>query len=830
MRINSPNFDAANNAASKEIRLVIEILFDTPVYITSHTGIDVIGDVLDGMLKKTSASSQKLNPLEARSEIGSISFEAVDIGGAVTDKLREKDVAGEGLRGTFVRLWLGYPELPFVQYRLEQTQVIDKPVEFDGGTYKFKCRDILREARKDIFDLASTRVSQDFLIGETATLNVLTTDRFEAATHGPEWGLDPSSTVYYLQIIKDKQFEIISATGKTSNTFTSLTRALFGTTEIDHTVPAGGSTPTTGPEVRELVYLEGTGPHVAYQLLTGKNFSDVDVLPSSWHLGIDPAYVDKTSFENIGEDLHDTADANKGFFLRAEGIKKTDGKRFIETEICRLMSCYPLVGPDGKIYLRKMQSALSTATYVDTLDNTNITKASGYSHNLDDVKNVIVVDWAYLATVNDQDPGFYRTSYLIDADSVTKNKGESKHYSMKFKMLHSARHTQSTLNTALNGIRDRHAGPPERIKLDLLPSKNNIEVGDVARVNLTHLRDYQGPANLDRPMEVQQRTIDQVNQRVTVAMFGSSAEASPLGLSDGGGGPGGFELPDDWYTANVVELGTELSTVLTIDGSGFVTADGTLNGSLASRTVFYYDGDLTIQSGVTITVNDNVEIRVKGHLQIDGVFDVNSSAIGSYIGSGRGGDSVREGGGPSDGIINGDPTNGSNDQLPNLIVTNSDGAISGVPFNMCGSQGGNGADNEFWIVGDQVYEETQIGGVGGKGGGSIVFVSRGAGFGAAGEIILSGASGAGPTDAPGWPGGGPGSGAGSGMGGAPGCCVFLIDGTSGTNFPILAGNIEALYGTSPGPASGQNNGTDLGTNTSVVMYVPNSPGGYPSYP
>jgi hypothetical protein len=61
---------------------VVAILFDVgSLYITSHSDIgSVPGVVLAGALQRPSAISQRIVPDEGRSEIGTFSFDIVDLG------------------------------------------------------------------------------------------------------------------------------------------------------------------------------------------------------------------------------------------------------------------------------------------------------------------------------------------------------------------------------------------------------------------------------------------------------------------------------------------------------------------------------------------------------------------------------------------------------------------------------------------------------------------------------------------------------------------------------------------------------------------------------
>src|ERR1043165_7977284 len=77
--------------------------------MTSHTDISGIpGVVMENVLQKPSAVSQRIVPDEGRSEIGSFSFSLVDLESVFTQEIREKLQDGKGLRGKKVRFWVGY--------------------------------------------------------------------------------------------------------------------------------------------------------------------------------------------------------------------------------------------------------------------------------------------------------------------------------------------------------------------------------------------------------------------------------------------------------------------------------------------------------------------------------------------------------------------------------------------------------------------------------------------------------------------------------------------------------------------------------------------------
>jgi len=830
VRDNSAAFNAFNQASSKSLRLVVKIEFDDPLYLTSHSDISGIsgpGTTIDGCLRNVSSTSQRLVPDAGRSEIGSMTFSVVDLAGAVTDHFRTEQAAGNGLKYRTVRLYRGGAGMDFSAFRLEQTQIIDSSVTFDNGEYRVQCADIQREMRRDLFDLAVTRLSATLEAGAT-TLDVFDTSDFEACSHVASFSDEPSGSFYYLKIKYNNGFEILKATGKTATSFTGVTRGMFGTDDVKHELPDDSDT-DSGVEVEEYVYLELPAPAMAHALLTG-NIIGGGTLPTSWHLGISTSLVDEASFEEVGADWFDSSDYTQGLIFRFQGLKKTDGKRFIEREVCLLAGAFMLVGADGVVYLRRMTGIISSADYVAEIGVNNAIALGAVKHDLAAIRNSYDIEWSWIE-VPGADPKFVRRNVLIDATSIAIH-GEAQPLPLQFRGLHAERHTQTTLRNRFDALRDRYAGPPITFSVDLLPSMNDIEAGDIVRAVFPQVRDYSGTGTLDRAFEVQRVTIDQLGGRVTAELFGSTAKAEPI--VDGGAGASA-ELPNGWYSSEGTEMG--MGTSLTIDGSGFLLANGTLTGGESTRTIYYYLGDFTVSSGVTLTLEKNVEIRILGQFQINGTVRINTGRAANtsgYLGSTYGGR----------GLHADTPKNGSHQPfaatvvagrhsaLPALEIENNAGVIEGIPPDMRGSGGGTGGD--VLELTPPIWNPIAAGGSGGQGGGSMVVVSRGAGFGVSGEVVLSGEDGS--TGAEASTVNGDLLQAGSGGGGAPGTAVFLLDGSDVT-FPILAGNVVAEYGTSPiksGNAATQGKAraadpVDLGVAAARVIYVPKSRDPYPDF-
>ncbi|WP_444884521.1 hypothetical protein [Microbulbifer sp. PSTR4-B] len=825
MRNNSETFDLHNQAAQRELRLVIEIGFDLPLYITSHNSIPGLpANAVLGALKKCSATSQRIIPEQGRAEIGAISFEVVDINGLLSYVLRDELEQGNGIKGRSVRLYQGFAGLDWDDFRLEQTQIAEESIGYAEGVYRVRCRDIQREMRRDIFVPNSTRLAANFP-KSSSTLWVFDTSPFEPNPHTAAYGDAPGQSVYYLKIKYQDGFEIVRATGKTGNSFTGCTRGLFGTFARDHALPED-SGDESGVEVEEFVYLEGPGPQLAYALLTGKILGTNNVLPSNWHLGIDPAFVVLDEFENIGADWYKPSDHRKGKILRFDGLEKTDGKKFIETEINLLLGAFMPVNAAGQLGFRRMAGVLAESGTVATISPDDVSSLGELKYNLAGVKNAFSVQWSWF-----EQPGFdgkfLRSNNLIDADSIATH-GEAKPLALKFRGLHNSRHTYTTIKNTFDALRDRFAGPPLSLRLGLLPSKNDLEVGDIVRVSLTQLRDHSQNVSggiLDRAMEVQRFNVNQVSGAVSVDLFGSYQPASAVPDQPSGSSSSG-ELPDSWYSAE----GTEMTAAgLAIDASGFLTANGTLYGADNSRTIFYYLGDLTVPAGRTLFVSDNVELHVRGVLQIDGTLrGVPSNGGRGFLGSCRGGGGRVSGIGATNRTmynrIRGQIVVGRNSVMPPLNIENNGGELQGIPEDMRGTGGARGGNSYYYLRGDQSYENSGYGGSGGQGGASVVIVARGIALGVSGTINTSGGNGSGGSLGTGIqkiPGG-------SGGGGAPGGIVLLVDGTQNP-MPVLTNSrIVASYGTSPSsPGTAGQGGTSLGTAAARVLFVPKSRTPYP---
>lgn len=822
MRADTANFAEKNLAPAKAPRYTIEIAFDAANtvlrYFTSHAdcatppGATTVANVV----RDISGTSQTLNPDRANATIGTLSFDIVDKSSQVTDTLGDQLALGRSTRLMRARIYMGYEGLAWADYVLVQTQLVDE-VRFRDGAYTFRCLDIQREARKDIFELATTTLQSSISDTDT-TITVYDTSAFALVAHGTSYSDAPSQTVGYVQI----EDEVIRYTGKTTTTFTGCARGALNTSAAEHKVDSGASA-DRHVAVEEFVYLEMPAVKLVYAILTGSLYDQGGAtLPAKWHILTPATYVRTADFTAIGADLWNTADDTAGFIVRFTGLTKRAGKEFIEKELLLLLGLFSPVYSDGALGLKRMASVLAGAGYIKQLDESNIVSHGDLTHDFRALHNVMQIDWNYEPLKEDTT----RTNLLIDADSIAVY-GKADPYKLKFLGLHGSRHTSVMLARRFDALRDRYSGPPLKMQVTCLPSLNTLEVGDVVRVKLANVRDYVANASLDRSFEVQNVSINWITGAVNLQLFASSRAAKALAASSDA-----TAISDTWYTSQ----GTALSSVLTITGSnpGHVSANGTLTGGAdlnAAGAIFYYNGDLVIDPGVTVAIANNVQLRIKGHLTINGTLDGKAGGYAGAVAPAANCDTVCTqylddvaygtagflGATISGGSVNlaEDPTatpfagsnegyllNGLNPTAPDLDLGWNGSSLLGLPTDLRGTSGSSGRVSSrgpsIGYLGDVTI--TRTAGNGGASGAGLAIICRGASFGAAGKIDQSGADGAagqsfavhGST----WY-------SGSGAGGAPGACYVLLDGAAVTYPDITTMTCIAKGGVAPIPPGAQ---------------------------
>jgi len=540
-------------------------------------------------------------------------------------------------------------------------------------------------------------------------------------------------------------------------------RGVLGSYAVPHEVDTSRPVDRR-PAVTEFVYLEGPAIKIAYALLTGKlHGQGTATLPANWHLGVADQYIALSDFENIGRDIWDTADPSAGVRVRFHGLEDEDGKAFIEEELYLYAGVFSPVRTTGELGLKRFSSVLSGAASVFMLTNASIVNVSPLEHDAKAVANQYLVRWNY-DWVRDR---FTRAAFLTDATSISKH-GTAKVKRLEFRGMYGSVATSTDLANRFHALRDRYAGPPLRLTVTTFLANNMLEVGDVVTVRLPHVRDTSNDdyTVLDRAFEIQQVRIDWIKGTVTLSLFGSSEPASTS--SEGLTLDAGTNLLDGFFDGSLLTGATDLSTVLSLDANGTMTADGTLTGvpTLFSPDphsgVFYTPGDLIIPSGITLTITDNVQLHVGGTLEVQGKIDGRGRGIAGAIAPssptsfndvvpgtpGYLGHSISLGG-CSVGYASGywrlikqsvDTSlyfvHGENETVPFVSVRNIDGTnLLDLPADLRGTSGSSGGpmlyDSATWYPG----------GNGGNGGAGLRVIARGMVIQPSGEIDLSGGDG-----------------------------------------------------------------------------------------
>jgi hypothetical protein len=765
-------------------------------YLTSHADAltpDGVADVdiISASIVDISGLPQRINPDTAQHTIGDLRLEILDEAGIFTTKIKDKLDGGEGLRKKRVILYQGHKGLTdFADYSKQLTYLVED-MTYNPGGYKLVAQDIKRTFKTTIMRPHQGALTSSITAGslEIPVTIADAANQFPTLEHDANFSSNPSATVGYIKI----DDEIIAHSGWNGGVtaLVVVKRGALNTNPVKHTVDIN-ATANNKKLVAEYIYIEMAAPRLIYYLFTGLDPAAIlAAFPDHWHLGISTDFVRLSDFTDIGDDLWNTTTGG-GRMAKFQGLVDVKAKDFIENELLLWLPAFTPVHADGTIGIKRLQNPLPQSSYLKHLTDFEIVSARGLHHDMKAVINNILILWNYL----DNEDRFIKTTNLIDVDSIAKHTlADTKVY--KFKGVYLGQHSDEDLQSYFNNIRDRYNAPPHRLKVDVHPEFSLLEVGDMVRIELPNLIDFNTGLPIDRVYEIQGARQNWRTGLVTWDLFGGIEPAAPFVISSNS------VLLDSFYTA----AGTELSTVLTIS-AGAVTASGSLTGNADHNSaVYYYDGNLTINAGVVVTIGDNVQLRIKGFLTVNGKIDgkgvgfAGASATGALQGA-LGSAGICGASLTYQGCENPEPlyivvresaaqlgsTTIKFNSFGGLNIVNEGGsAITGIPTDLRGTSGGsgNGASD------DRTFQAA--GGAGGDSGGGLVLICRGMAFGASGEIDLSGDTG---LTASTFAKRGVTFYAGAGQGGFPGGCIVILDGN--VQAPLLA-NFKCQAGDTPIP-------------------------------
>lgn len=798
MRINPTG--SALGSRRRDPRVIVSIVYTVgSIYLTSRSGIaNVPGNVVQGCVTDTGSVSQTLRSEDGAVTIGAFDFTAVDVGGAISAFLDDQlNTNGEGIRDRRVKVYTGDTD-DFADGTWQQVgeYIARTSVTWREGEITISCTDLLGELGKRLFRPNKTRLTATLELADTVA-NVDSTDGFELVEHTASHTDRPLQTVGYLYF--PKTGEISSYTDKAAGQFINLDREINGALgEIIEVEPTDDY--DRRPEVVEFPYFEMPGPQLLYAVLTGTVLDTSITWPDNWHLGIDAADVDADSFRNIGADLYDASNPDGGRVFRFLHVEEVDGMRWIQEQLCLPMGCYLTISSDGKIKLKRITRVIADASPVVTLHaGRDIVSHSGLTHHQSEVINQAIIKW------NWDGDDFTRIDPYINEGSIAQHQVAG-HREYEFYGLSVTRHGAATIRHIFDTLVDRFGAPPISMRASISAEYNDLEVGDIVRVVDPGVRNYVTGGTLDHAFEIQSIGMDWLTGDLNVDLRGSSAETLPEPPTS----VAATSLSDSWYES----AGADLASVLTIDGTGNVTAGGTLTGGASmSGAVFYYTGDLTIADGVDVLLEDNVQLRVLGELTVNGrLLGIGAGPagianpdtvgqpkqayqfgdVGYGLGTTRGSDGIRF---ANSTFLQNAPSNalfGAHPSLPHSGVTVEDGELVGYLEDLRGCPGINGPSFYSSSGGGTIVASK--GGDGGNGGAGLMIVCRGLSFGVNGQIDLSGSDGT-PADGPYSLGGNDYYG-GAGAGGAPGGLAVFLD-SSQALMPELSTTFVANQGDTP---------------------------------
>ncbi len=814
-------------STNKIPKIVLELVVEPPsgasetlVFMTGPdseidggTGWNV-GIISEATIQGLTIGGQRVDGSKFSSTIGGSTAILVDVDASVVARLAQQNELGREISKGTLTAWLGFDvwndgvfaKSEFDPLFAQRVQTID----VDGSKVTIRTQDLQREARKRVFQTAKVRLASAISATATTIGADAAIDGFVPVIHGAWYSDAPSSTVGYFRI----EDEVVRYTGKVGQDFTGCTRGALGTRAVAHSF--SGSEP---PTIEEFVYLEGSALAVARAILTGQ-MDGTNVVPDSWNAGIDPADLStEWAAASVGADVYDETDPSAGPQVRLWGIDGTEAKAFVEKELYPIAGVFTPVLSDGKLGLRRVNSILVDAPVDLSLDETDLLTVSALKYEPDKVRNRYRIEWSV-----DVEGEIRRVNEFIDSDSIARY-GEKPTITLRLPALHGSKTSRASLVAIKNTLRERLSQAPLRMQVSAKRYGLLLEAGDTVRISNSSVRDPVAPyidattaPTVNRSFEVEGATFDVLRMKQTLQLVTASRRPPPIADCDEAAA-----LQDDFYDAT----GTDLDSLSEVSSGVMDTV--TLTGSAAvGGAVYYHLGDLEIRSGATVTIEDNVELRIQGTLTVDGAIvgtgngraggsdggpnnvfvAYNSSVPGAtftnappapagYLGRIQGGAGVIDnssGVRPSSAgnVVEYPALRGGSRRtgIEEFRIVNNATSLEGLPTDLRGSPGAPGQRGyEDELDGGVTPGYRQfVGGAGGDGAAGLVIVCRGMVMGIGGSIELDGSGG---TVSPAIV-------AGGGAGGGPGALLVLLDGVlvaiptfttgAGGNFSATQGN------------------------------------------
>lgn len=622
MQVFNPAYAAENAKLNKHPIYVLEIIWNNgqegtegvnDIYFASADIANILNFPFPNryypllQANGVSSISQKVDPINGISSIGSMTFKLSDYNHYVSDIIKAADVAGHGLRRQRCQLFVLYAGKDWAdRIKIRTLQVSNLIPDKDGLTYHLSAHDIQRALRKTIFQPTQTTLTAA-MSNAALTLSVADASIFIAAPN------HVYGTVGFVKL--NDEIMMWSSISGSVITIAASGRGMFGTVAANHAV---------GVDVKEIIVMHENPITIALKVMTSTGLGSngiYDVLPGHWGCALSSANdVLLSEWERVGQQLVglDTPLPSDGLQYEFVIDKSTTGKKFIESEILKTIGAFGMVHGDGSYGIR----AYSDLANVDKLNaerhltTDDIISFDSLNHNYDKIVNTMLLSFDESPKLSNK---FSRASLFVDQDSRAKW-GEAPQLKYKVKGIIPTSIFVDQLYQRFNLIASKFSRPPLSISIIAMPNNHDLEIGDIVRLSLP-IHDALTGLDLDRAFEVDDVSLNSETGRVKLHL-----NAQPEQANIWHSGNGTTTRGNGTMTRFIADIVYQIGTPLVWDG---------LSNLTLNTGDYWVAGNLTIAFGVTLTINGSVRLFSTGIITIEGTID--GKGKGGLLGGTSGG-------------------------------------------------------------------------------------------------------------------------------------------------------------------------------------------------
>ena len=566
------------------------------IYLTTHTNILTVTapDVLlEGVISGLTTGSEKVTPEKGISVTGrgSVSLNEAEF----TEELRSLIGVDKTVFNNKVEVFNGAESLDISDFEKVATIYLED-INSTDVAYDLSLITPQVFTDKRIFEKKTTELFKGFSSNDTLTeIEVLSTDNFERVAHDAEWEDSPSEEVGYLTFIgldanNNNVTEVMKYWSKDATKFYGdpsnsgkIQRSVFRTGKVTAT---GTSDSDSATQVEEYIYIDLAVGKMVIALLTGDLYGQAGkTLPDHWNAQIDPAFVNITSFENMGFDLWNPVD-DTGFHFYIDNHNAQNSKSYIATELLSVVGLAFLTDVNGEIKSKRYQQVINGASTVTVLETNDILNKPSFNRKSGDIKNIFAVRWDYDASTEK----YRRNEVFADFESQARNGVISAAESIKLKAV---KNNQLEVGELLKTVTDSKRSRLTNAKLTPQITTNfrrsvSLELMDVIGLDLEGFADYSDIGDMNRPFEIQSIQHDWINRTVSMSLYGATDPSSPIDIDSASttavitNRVGWLKL-EDHLNGTFTDTGTLLT--LTSDNDLGAIAD------MGGGKKYYYDGD-----------------------------------------------------------------------------------------------------------------------------------------------------------------------------------------------------------------------------------------------